>query len=190
MQDEEFIKIVSERLVYLRKKHDLSAVEVAKAIGKSVDAYYSYEAGRRMISADALYNLSNLYDMSIDDIVDNEVTYNREKVVSFEVVNLDNKIQISAENNEIIFLKLDDFTYEYYLKTNIITLDKKVLLKKDNVFFSGKVTYNEKMKVYSIYNYLDDSNEICTKAHFLKHYLVHGIYAGRIDKNINIPNFL
>lgn len=190
MQDEEFIKIVSERLVYLRKKHDLSAVEVAKAIGKSVDAYYSYEAGRRMISADALYNLSNLYDMSIDDIVDNEVTYKREKAVSFEIVNSDSKIQISSENDEIIFFKLDDFTYEYYLKTNTITLDRKILLKKDDVFFSGKVTYNEKMKVYSIYNYLDDSNEICTKAHFLKHYLTYGIYAGKIDKNINVPNFL
>lgn len=190
MQDEEFIKVVSERLVYLRKKHDLSAVEVAKAIGKSVDAYYSYEAGRRMISADALYNLSNLYDMSIDDIVANEVTYNREKVVSFGVVNSDSKIQISSENDEIIFFKLNDFTYEYYLKTNVITYDKKILLTKDNVFFSGKITYNEKMKVYSIYNYLDDNIEICTRAHFLKHYLIYGIYAGKINKELNIPNFL
>lgn len=190
MRDEEFIKLVAERLVHLRNKHGYTASEVARASGKSLDAYYAYEAGRRMVSADVLYNLSNFYNMSIDDIIDSDVTYNRSKAVSFDVAGSEGKIKISSENDDILFFKIDDWSYEYYLKTNVVTLDKKVLLKKDGSFFPGNVAYNEKMKSYSVYNYTTSTMEIMTKASFLKNYLIVGIYAGRIDKQIDVKNFL
>lgn len=190
MRDEEFIKLVAERLVHLRNKYGYTASEVARASGKSLDAYYAYEAGRRMVSADVLYNLSSFYKISIDEIIDSDVTYNRSKTVSFDVAGTDAKIKISSENDDILFFKIDDWTYEYYLKTNVIELDKKVLIKKDGSFFPGTVAYNDKIKAYSIYSYTTSSMEIVTKASFMKNYLIVGIYAGRIDKQVDIKNFL
>ena len=55
---------IAERLKQLRENADLKQKDVAKAIGVGLDAYKSYETGRRSVPADVLREAARFYGYS------------------------------------------------------------------------------------------------------------------------------
>lgn len=80
-------------------------------------------------------------------------------------------------------------THHYYQDNISLALDN---VKIERTFTRNPLTvaYNDKIKAYSVYNHSTSSIEIVTKASFMKTHLVVGIYAGSIDKQVDIKNFL
>ena len=123
--DEISVKI-GKNLLALRKKNGLTQAEVSAHLNKSFFAYSNYETGKRTISIDDLMVLSRLYNVSIDEIVGNEITYNRKKAISFKTYGQENDttpVVINTEKEEILLFKNSDFEINYYIKTNEIILN-------------------------------------------------------------------
>ncbi len=57
---------IAERLKQLRENAYLKQKDVAEAIGVGLDAYKSYETGRRSIPADVLREAAKFYGFSMD----------------------------------------------------------------------------------------------------------------------------
>ena len=81
---------IGKNLLTLRKKNGLTQADVSAHLNKSFFAYSNYETGKRTISIDDLMVLSRLYNVSIDEIVGNEITYNRKKAISFKTYGKEN----------------------------------------------------------------------------------------------------
>lgn len=55
-----------ERLVELRKKHDLTQQDMARILGISRQAYSNYELGNREADYSTLKKLSNYFNVTVD----------------------------------------------------------------------------------------------------------------------------
>ncbi len=58
-----------------RIKNSISAKQAAELIGISAKTLYAYEEGTRMIKLDTLYKLSQIYDISIDALMNQALVY-------------------------------------------------------------------------------------------------------------------
>lgn len=63
------MKILAERLLFLRKQRHLKQTDVAKALGISISAYCRYEYGEREPVASVLVRMSDFYGVSTDYLV-------------------------------------------------------------------------------------------------------------------------
>lgn len=192
MKNEKFEDRLRLNIIDLRKKKGLSAYAVAKLLGKSTDAYYAYEAGRRSIPVSVVYELSKVFGVSVDDIIDNELTYNREKSISYDLIseNKVEKILINAQNEDVIFFEKGPFELDYFVKCNDLVLNRKALIKIKGEYIEGIVSHDEVSRVYAVMNLKDSSTAFFSPKKFQKHVLTLGDYAGSIKKQLNVPDFL
>jgi len=130
MFEKDFNLMVGRNLKRIRKERNLSVYKLAKELNRSVDAFYAYEEGTRTVPFQIIMELSKFYNVSIDELIKNKVTTKRTKAVSFEIANSDSKdrVVIDSENDNIVFYKVDEWTYKYFLKCIDITLNKEVLI--------------------------------------------------------------
>ncbi len=59
-----------ERIRNLREDHDMNQTQVAKILGMSQTGYSKYETGENDISTQILIKLADLYDVSVDYLLD------------------------------------------------------------------------------------------------------------------------
>ena len=71
--DKTFYVWLGKRLSKIRKRNLLSRADVGKAIGVSEDVVQNWEIARSRINADDLYKLSQLYEISLDEIMNKQV---------------------------------------------------------------------------------------------------------------------
>lgn len=192
MKNDKFEDRLRLNIIDLRKKKGLSAYAVAKLLGKSTDAYYAYEAGRRSIPVSVVCELSKIFGVSVDDIIDNEITYNREKSISYDLIseNQVKKILINAQNEDVIFYEKGPFEFDYFVKCNDLVLNRKALIKIKDEYIEGVVSHDEVSRVYAVMNLKDSSTAFFSPKKFQKHVLTLGDYAGSIKKQLNVPDFL
>lgn len=192
MQNIDFENKIIENIKSLREKHGYTAYKVAKLIKMAPDAYYAYESGRRKITVSLLSDLSKLYKVSVDDIIDNEITYNREKTISFDVIaeNTKKAILIDSQNDQIIFFEKNEFELDYFVKCNDLVLNRKVLAKVKEEYIEAFISRDESSKVYAIFNIRDNSTTFFSPKKFIKNVVILGDYAGTIIKQLKVKNFL
>lgn len=65
----DYNKLIGEKLKSFRKENGLTQIDIGKKVGLSRDAIIRIEKGIRNISADELGKISNLFNISIDDIL-------------------------------------------------------------------------------------------------------------------------
>lgn len=65
---------LQDKLVQLRKKNGMSQLELAEALDVSRQAISKWELGTATPTLDNLVSISKLYDVSVDYLVNNEVT--------------------------------------------------------------------------------------------------------------------
>lgn len=183
---------IGKNLLTLRKKNGLTQSDVSAHLNKSFFAYSNYETGKRTISIEDLMVLSRLYNVSIDEIVGNEITYNRKKAISFKTYGQGNNtspVVISTEKEEILLFKKSDFEINYYIKTNEIILNEHVLIQVEDYTFPAYVSRSENPSGYLITNLITKESKFCNNTSFKTSVVILGRYAGKIDKELNIPDF-
>lgn len=192
MFEKDFNLMVGRNLKRIRKERNLSVYKLAKELNRSVDAFYAYEEGTRTVPFQIIMELSKFYNISIDELVKNKVTTKRTKAVSFEIANSDSKdrVVIDSENDNIVFYKVDEWTYKYFLKCIDITLNKEVLIIAENKKFPAIISFDEKAKIYSVFNCETSTTTIYKYKKFHEGVVIIGEYAGTINKKIQVPNFL
>ena len=62
---------LTESLKRIRKQYKMTQEDIAKLLGISRSGYTYYETGKTVPSIEVLKKLSSIYNVSIDDIVDN-----------------------------------------------------------------------------------------------------------------------
>lgn len=65
-------KQIAMRIRALRKEHNLSQTELAKALGVSFQQVQKYELGLNRISAARLYQLAKIFDLSVQALFPDE----------------------------------------------------------------------------------------------------------------------
>ncbi|HMM00958.1 MAG TPA: helix-turn-helix transcriptional regulator [Bacilli bacterium] len=183
---------VGNNLSRIRKSKKLSVSEVAKAIGRSVDTYYSYEEGLRTVPLNVMLDLSVFLCVSIDDIVNNGVTNNRPKAISFDVYTGGEKerVLISSQNDDVVFFRVDRWSLKYYVKCIDWRFDHEVLISDSGDVYPAIVSFDEKLNIYSISNLLLNKTKMMKVTKFKKGVAIIGDYAGIIKKEIEIKDFL
>jgi transcriptional regulator with XRE-family HTH domain len=63
--------MLTESLKQIRKQYKMTQGDIAKLLGISRSGYTYYETGKTVPSIEILKKLSSIYNISIDDIVDN-----------------------------------------------------------------------------------------------------------------------
>lgn len=184
---------IGKKLLELRKKKGLTQTEVAQYINKSHFAYCNYENGKRMISLEDLTKLAFLYDVSIDDIINSSITYNRKKTINFKNYNITgvmNSVTIDFDDENIILYSINKFETEYFLKCNDVIYNEKVLIETESSAFPGFISRSDEPSGYFITNLITKETKFYNNTQFKSSILVVGRYAGKISKEIIIPNFL
>lgn len=72
--DSEIRATIRNRLVELRKEHNLSQTDVANLLGKSKNAVGSWEQGLSLPDIETLYKLAKYYEKSLDYMYGEEPT--------------------------------------------------------------------------------------------------------------------
>lgn len=67
---------LSKNLRHLRKLKDMTIDDVANTLGISNSGYSSYETGRNQPQVEKLIALSELFEISVDDLLVNDLTKN------------------------------------------------------------------------------------------------------------------
>ena len=183
---------IGKNLLTFRKKNGLTQADVSAHLKKSFFAYSNYETGKRTISIEDLMVLSRLYNVSIDEIVGNEITYNRKKAISFKTYGKENNttpVVINTEKDEVLLFKNSDFEINYYIKTNEIILNEHVLIQVEDHTFPAYVSRSENPSGYLILNLITKEAKFYNNTTFKSSIIILGRYAGKIDKELNIPDF-
>lgn len=192
MNETDVNKRIADKLLLLRKNSGITVPKIANAIHKSVDSYYAYESGRREIPIYVLVELSAFYGISIDDIVDNEVTYNRQRAVSFVCYSEKGKekVLVSEPEDGLIFYRLDECTVEYYAKCMNVIFNKKMLIQIGSATFPAIISYDEKAKAYVVFNTVVRSSKVYKPKAYSESVIVLGDYAGTISEKVRMRDFL
>lgn len=66
MKDEKLRAVIQQRIADCRKEMALSQTELGKLVGKSKTAVASWEQGDSLPSADVLYDLSKIFNKTIN----------------------------------------------------------------------------------------------------------------------------
>lgn len=101
---------IAERMRTIRELSDMSAVDIAAAMGISADEYLRYESGEVDIPISALYDMSNTLKVSITELITGE----KAKMRTYTVVRKDKGIKVERSSA----YKYSDLAYNF--------IDKKV----------------------------------------------------------------
>ena len=193
MSNDDFNNLfLRENLRRLRLKNGLTTTAIAKIINKSRPAYASYEAGFREISIHDLVTLSGFYHVSIDELLGNPFSNRNEKELTFrtyEVTNNEIKPTVqqilSTINDDVIVLKRDENTVDFYWRTQLNQPNKVMLFEYNNRFYTSKVYQN---KDKSGFFFEDDQPQYFNKVH-AESLVFIGVFASTLKKDFSIPNF-
>ena len=191
MRNERIDIEISKRISYYRKKRNLSVEEVSKITGMSKAMLYAYESGNRQLTASSLLTISDLYDVSVDDMLGVKRTSNREKSASFEIYrgNKKQRTVVSSEKDELILYENDKWNVEYYVKSNEHEFGTKLLVELEGNVFPAEIRYDEAKKLCAVSSFLDGSIRIMSRKEMVETIFVLGEYAGTITKQKEIKEF-
>lgn len=182
---------IAKRISYYRKKRNMSIEEVARLTGMSKAMLYAYESGNRQLTASSLLTLSNLYDVSVDDMLGVKRTSNRDKSASFEIYrgNKKQRTVVSSEKDELILYENDKWNVEYYVKSNEHKFGTKLLVELEGNVFPAEIRYDEAKKLCAVSSFLDGSIRIMSRKEMVETIFVLGEYTGTITKQKEIKEF-
>lgn len=132
----------SQNLKFLREQTNLKQIDLAKKLNISSAAYSNYETGRREPNIEILLKISNLFNVSIDDII----TKNDLSLIDYIIKEDENNALYNIENfNMISILKEKQ---NYYLEKKI-SINKLIdsQLNKINYWINQLETTNLKEEI-------------------------------------------
>ena len=175
----------------LRKTTGIKVKTIAESLGVTSASYYAYETGDRDIPIANLIKLAEIYNVSVDDLIDHKVTYNRKSTIDFTSYSESGSAKriVDQSNDDIILFEIDKYTIYYYLRTSDYNFGHNVLVNENDIVYPAVLNYDEKENLYTIRNIVNNKVHILKPQYFKDYILVIGVYAGSINKEIDIDNF-
>ncbi len=181
---------IGNKIKDLRKSNGVKVNDLCNELGITASTYYFYESADRDIPISIVVKIAEFYNISVDDLIGHKVTYNRKNAVSFACfgTSADKKF-IDQTNDEIILFEKDKNTIFYYVRTMAYNYGSHVLVNENEKTFPAVLTYDSNENLYTINNLIDGTLRILRPQYFKDNVLVIGLYAGTIDKNIELEQF-
>ena len=106
--------MLGNRIRQLRKKKNLTQKQLADKLNISEQALALYEQNRRRPNTDILKDLSNVLEVSVDYLLDNDIASNTIQDISSNDEELNEKLKRLAEDefDKTLFKKYGDLTEE------------------------------------------------------------------------------
>ena len=106
--------MLGNRIRQLRKKKNLTQKQLADKLNISEQALALYEQNRRRPNPDILKDLSNVLEVSVDYLLDNDIASNTIQDISSNDEELNEKLKRLAEDefDKTLFKKYGDLTEE------------------------------------------------------------------------------
>lgn len=192
MRNDEFNKRLARFLKQIRKDKGYTVPEVAKSIGRSADSIYCYEEGTRTLPFELIVQLSEFYEVSIDDLINSRVTCGRAKAISFDCYRKNGKtrVLIDAQNDDVVLYEADEWNTRYYEKCMNVVFNKEMLIQYKKRVMPARISFDESTKAYLVYDLENECSMLIKNKRFSKDVIVLGSYAGVIQKQMKLPNFL
>jgi len=144
------IKLIAKHLSYLRKKQGLTQEKLAEEIGVSRQAVSHWECGASMPDVSMLLNLSKLYEMTINEILEPNIIIG--KLESFEQLQ-----RLSKEDAVILY---ESVSSETLVKGYIATSPTNAKWMEENITDIDFSAERIKLGRVSVQEVLDAQNEI------------------------------
>ena len=68
-ESRQYFKVLGARITQLRKEHDMTQAELARAIGVYQQSVFAYELGDRRVSVLMLVKLARLFQFSVEELM-------------------------------------------------------------------------------------------------------------------------
>lgn len=94
--------MLSDRLTFLRKKHNKTQQQVAEYLGITRPAYTAYETGSRKPDYETIEKLADYYDVSVDFLFGREDQYYEEAERLYEKI-----LELPEEKRKLALKLLD-----------------------------------------------------------------------------------
>ena len=171
---------LNERLQKLRVKKKFSLQELADKIGVSTSTIVSWEKGSSVPSLKHLQKLSNVYNVSIDNIVGNKKEERKNRMfLTFSIIGV---LAVALLAFELIYsinfydvvgmykidCTLDDNTYSYeiaYNKYDLTVFESGDTYIVEEVLKNENITKSRELKDF-ITNYFEVNNGTCNYTPF------------------------
>lgn len=185
---EKIDKNLAKRVSVYREKAGFTVMDIVRTTSISRDMMYAYESGRRPIPLQALIEIAEKCNVSLDDLVGLKVTSTRDKAVSFDLYKSDSKgrVVLSSEFDDVIFYEVDEWNLEYFVKSSGYPLNKKVLIEEDGHYYCAIITLDEEKNLYVVNQYHENKLRVIGTREIFDKLFVLGEYAGSISKEKKI----
>lgn len=104
---------IGEKIIQLRKQHNLSQADFAKAIEVSRTIVGNYERNTNMPSVEILLKMANIFDVSIDYIIGEGQLSNYDKQVLRRIEDIE---QLDNETKDKLFFLIDNVIQNFKSK--------------------------------------------------------------------------
>lgn len=191
-RNDEINKTIGANVNRVRKQRKIKVVDLCKRVGITSSSLSLYINGKRSIPADVLFKLSKELDVAIDYLCGTPYSEGRKESTTFDCYDNESvrrKVIISNEEDNLLFFKNDDFSYEYYLKTSEIAYGKKMLVSYKDKIFKATI-YKTDDGFFSLLNHVNNVTSTLSLRRLNLEVIPIGIFAGRVNKEIETRNFL
>ncbi len=112
----------------IREDKNLKQIEVAEHIGVDKSAYSKIEKGLRSVTVDELYKMAQLFNMTIDNIINFEGNYPKEVTIEDKTAVEQMQLiqQLDEEDKQTIFKLIDKMLttkkFKDFFQKNVATL--------------------------------------------------------------------
>ena len=90
-----------EKLTGLRKEYGFTQSDIAQKLNISVTEYMNWENGNRLCSIEQLKSLADLFDVSLDDLVDNTKEVSRKMMPETTTIDIPFMVNSSSHAGDI-----------------------------------------------------------------------------------------
>ncbi len=191
------IKRVGEKIVALRKQHNMTQTDLSEQLYVSHQAISKWETGKSIPSIELLYDITQLFSVSIDYLLDDDVdqdmsysqlfqTHARETVINhfYQQNNLDEELPklfylLNKEERELIINQLISETIDLSIPTiwPLLNLEERQYLLSN--ILTNKVDFNLTM----IFTQLTPTEQLMAKQAYLNQQYQYPIKGVVINEN-------
>src|SRR5690554_1492500 len=117
-----------DKIKGIREDKNLKQIEVAEHIGVDKSAYSKIEKGLRSVTVDEIYKMAQLFNMTIDNIINFEGNYPKEVTIEDKTVIEQMQLiqQLEEEDKQTIFRLIDKMLttkkFKDFFQKNVATL--------------------------------------------------------------------
>lgn len=101
LEEEVYYKLIGEKICHFRERVNMTQDELSKLMGLSRVSIVNFEKGRQRPSIYALYSLSNIFKITIAELLPDEILFNED----LNIISKNEQLSDDDYNQIIDFIK-------------------------------------------------------------------------------------